>query len=209
MSDHKNIYMALTAAQSGMGKVTKGSVNPAFKSRYADLADVVSVVVPALSEQGIAMYHSMTRDDHGMVMRTTLSHGATDTHIHCDVPLIVDRNNMQGMKSATTYAKRIGLESLTGIAPDADDDGNDAARNPPKPEAPKSIGADQFREIQGLIETTNTDEAKFCQFLKVTELHEMNAKQAADAIAMLKKKQAKMEAEHDAAVRGEQDGTAK
>jgi hypothetical protein len=133
MSEHKNIYMALTAAQSGMGKVTKGSVNPAFKSRYADLADVVSVVVPALSEQGIAMYHSMTRDDHGMVMRTTLSHGATDTHIHCDVPLIVDRNNMQGMKSATTYAKRIGLESLTGIAPDTDDDGNAAAKAAPKP----------------------------------------------------------------------------
>ena len=132
MTEHKNIYTALCTAQANMGKVTKGSINPAFKSRYADLADVVSVVVPALSEQGIAMYHSMIRDDEGMVMRTTLSHGATDTHIHCDVPLIVDRNNMQGMKSATTYAKRIGLESLTGIAPDTDDDGNAAAAAAPK-----------------------------------------------------------------------------
>jgi hypothetical protein len=132
MTEHKNIYTALCAAQANMGKVTKGSINPAFKSRYADLADVVSVVVPALSDQGIAMYHSMIRDDEGMIMRTTLSHGATDTHIHCDVPLIVDRNNMQGMKSATTYAKRIGLESLTGIAPDTDDDGNAAAKAPPK-----------------------------------------------------------------------------
>ena len=132
MTEHKNIYTALCTAQANMGKVTKGSINPAFKSRYADLADVVSVVVPALSEQGIAMYHSMIRDNEGMVMRTTLSHGATDTHIHCDVPLIVDRNNMQGMKSATTYAKRIGLESLTGIAPDTDDDGNAAAAAAPK-----------------------------------------------------------------------------
>ena len=132
MTEHKNIYTALCTAQANMGKVTKGSINPAFKSRYADLADVVSVVVPALSEQGIAMYHSMIRDDEGMVMRTTLSHGATETHIHCDVPLIVDRNNMQGMKSATTYAKRIGLESLTGIAPDTDDDGNAAAAAAPK-----------------------------------------------------------------------------
>lgn len=132
MTEHKNIYTALCTAQANMGKVTKGSINPAFKSRYADLADVVSVVVPALSEQGIAMYHSMIRDDEGMVMRTTLSHGATNTHIHCDVPLIVDRNNMQGMKSATTYAKRIGLESLTGIAPDTDDDGNAAAAAAPK-----------------------------------------------------------------------------
>ena len=131
MTEHKNIYTALCTAQANMGKVAKGSINPAFKSRYANLADVVSVVVPALSEQGIAMYHSMMRDDDGRVMRTTLSHGATETHIHCDVPLIVDRNNMQGMKSATTYAKRIGIESLTGIAPE-DDDGNAAAAAAPK-----------------------------------------------------------------------------
>lgn len=143
MTDHKNIYMALCAAQMNMGRVTKGSINPAYRSRYADLADVVSVVVPALSEQGVAMYHSMVRDDEGMVMRTTLSHGSTDTHIHCDVPLIVDKNNMQGMKSATTYAKRIGLESLTGIAPDTDDDGNAAAKAAPK-QQPKPLVEDEI-----------------------------------------------------------------
>jgi hypothetical protein len=51
--------------------------------------------------------------------------------IQCDVPLIVNKQDMQGYKSATTYAKRIGLESLTGVAP-ADDDGNDAARAAPR-----------------------------------------------------------------------------
>ena len=147
MTEHKNIYSALCAAQANMGKVTKVSVNPAFKSRYADLADVVSVAVPALSEQGISMYHSMTRDDHGMVMRTTLSHGASDTHLHCDVPLIINKNDMQGMKSATTYAKRIGLESLTGIAPD-DDDGNAAAKAAPPAQAKPSVDDETawFRE---------------------------------------------------------------
>lgn len=127
---HPNVFVALAAAQAGMGTVVKGAVNPAFKSRYADLADVVAVVVPALSAQGIAMFHSMARDDHGLMMRTTLYHGATDTRIDCDVPLIVSKNDMQGMKSATTYAKRIGLESLTGIAPE-DDDGNAAAKAAP------------------------------------------------------------------------------
>lgn len=190
MTEHKNIYTALCAAQANMGKVTKGSINPAFKSRYADLADVVSVVVPALSEQGIAMYHSMIRDDEGMVMRTTLSHGATDTHIHCDVPLIVDRNNMQGMKSATTYAKRIGLESLTGIAPDTDDDGNAAAKAPPAPrqQAPAKISADQFQQINDLIERTSSDEAKLCAYFKVADLHNLTAPQAEQTIAMLTKK---------------------
>jgi hypothetical protein len=161
MTEHKNIYMALCAAQANMGKVTKGSVNPAFKSRYADLADVVSVAVPALTEQGIAMYHSVIRDEHGTAMRTTLSHGATDTHIHCDVPMIVDKQNMQGMKSATTYAKRIGLESVTGIAAE-DDDGNAAAKAPPKAEpkpAPINTEASQ-KACEYLAEADSLDDLK-------------------------------------------------
>lgn len=146
MTDHKNIYAALAAAQAGMGTAVKSAVNPAFKSKYADLADVVAVVVPALSAQGIAMFHSMARDDHGLIMRTTLAHGATDTQIHCDVPLIVDRNNMQGMKSATTYAKRIGVESLTGIAPE-DDDGNAAAQAAPVVDRAAKPKADPAKAI--------------------------------------------------------------
>lgn len=156
MTEHKNIYAALAAAQSGMGAVVKGSVNPAFKSKYADLSDVIAVVVPALTAQGIAIYHAMERDEHGLTMRTTLAHGASETFLHCDVPLIVDRNNMQGMKSATTYAKRIGVESLTGIAPQDDDDGNAAAKAPPNDPKPAvtptaiSSGVDYINEAESL-----------------------------------------------------------
>ena len=187
MSDHKNIYAALCAAQANMGRVTKGSVNPAFKSRYADLADVVSVAVPALSEQGIALHHSMIRDEYGMTMRTTLTHGATETQIHCDVPLIVAKNDMQGMKSATTYAKRIGLESLTGIAPE-DDDGNAAAKAPPKDEPKKPMSVEQFDEITALIEQTEANEDKLCAYMKVQALHDLDAAGAEHVLALLRKK---------------------
>jgi len=130
MTDHANIYMALSAAQAEMGKVVKGANNPHFKSKYADLADVMQVALPALNAHGIAAWHCIVAIDSGNVMRTNLSHGKSDTHIACDVPLLVQKNDMQGMKSATTYAKRIGIESLTGIAPE-DDDGNDAAKAAP------------------------------------------------------------------------------
>lgn len=131
MTEHKNIYMALAAAQAEMGSVKKGSVNPAFKSKYADLADVVAAVSPALNAQGIAFYATAVVLDGERYMRTVFAHGASDTQIHCDVPLIVTKNDMQGFKSATTYAKRIGLESLSGVAPE-DDDGNAAARAAPR-----------------------------------------------------------------------------
>lgn len=192
MSEHKNIYMALCAAQAGMGKVVKGATNPAFKSKYADLADVVSVAMPALTEQGIAMFHMMVRDEQGAVMRTMLVHGASETSVSCDVPLIINKNDMQGMKSATTYAKRIGLESLTGIAPE-DDDGNAAAKAAPKAETIRLIGAEQFQQINDLIFATETDEVKFCAYWKVKTLEDLTDKQAIDAIAMLKKKAAQAE----------------
>lgn len=135
MTEHKSIFAALVAAQSEFGKVTKGSINPAFRSKYADLSDVAGVVIPTLSQHGVAVIHYLVGDDLGR-MRTEFIHAASDTRVACDVPLLVQQNNMQGMKSATTYAKRIGLESLSGIAPE-DDDGNDAAKAPPKKETPK------------------------------------------------------------------------
>ena len=192
MTENKNIYTALAAAQAGMGTVVKGAVNPAFKSKYADLADVVAVVVPALSAQGIAMFHSMARDDHGLIMRTTLAHGATDTQIHCDVPLIVDRNNMQGMKSATTYAKRIGVESLTGIAPE-DDDGNAAAKAAPhgdvvEPARRAQINAEQFIAMSAELDRTGSDETKLAAWLGAKSLEELNVDQWERAMAAMKKK---------------------
>jgi len=198
MTTHKNIYIALSAAQTEMGPVVKGAVNPHFRSKYADLADVMQVALPALNKHGIAAWHSIVAADGASHMRTTLSHGETDTHISCDVPLIVGKNDMQGMKSATTYAKRIGMESLTGIAPE-DDDGNAAAKAAPKNEPPKPISAEQYQSISDLIFDTETDEAKFCQFMKVEDLHQLNAAQAKDAIAMLNKKKAKMEADNGTA----------
>lgn len=125
MTEHKNIYVALAAAQAAMGPVTKGSANPHFKSKYADLADVMRVAIPALTKNGICIWQRTEISEIGSAMVTTLTHGDSETSISCSVPLIVSKNDMQGMKSATTYAKRIGVESLCGIAPE-DDDGNAA-----------------------------------------------------------------------------------
>lgn len=126
---HKNVFVALAAAQSEMGPLIKGSTNPAFKSKYADLADLTAAVREPLTRNGLTYFHQMICGDRDL-MRTALVHGESETRIECDVPLIVAKNDMQGMKSATTYAKRIGLESVTGVAPE-DDDGNAAAKAAP------------------------------------------------------------------------------
>lgn len=138
-STHKNVYVALAAAQAQMGPLVKGSENPHFKSRYADLADLVMAVRGPLNGNGLTFFHQIIRDEIAQDMRTVIMHGESETSIHCDVPLIVDKQNMQGMKSATTYAKRIGLESVTGVAPE-DDDGNAASQAQTKNPMGAAIG---------------------------------------------------------------------
>ena len=171
MKDHKTVYHALIASQQEFGQVRKGSVNPAFKSKYADLADVASVVIPTLSDNGVAVLHYPVMVGETRCMRTEFYHADSGTKVWADVELIVDKDNMQGMKSATTYAKRIGLESLSGIAPE-DDDGNAAAKYPPKSqyaqppkpaaqEAPKLTEEEFKAKRQGYLDrlATLTDEA--------------------------------------------------
>lgn len=129
MTDHKNVYAALAAAQAEMGKALKDSSNPAFKSKYADLASVMDACMPALGKHGIAVFQPTFDDDTGRYVKTVFAHVSGEI-IECRVPLIVNKNDMQGYGSAVTYARRYGLMGMAGIAPE-DDDGNAAAKSPP------------------------------------------------------------------------------
>ena len=194
----KNIALALASAQTNLGKALKQANNPHFRSKYADLGSVMDACLPALNEAGIALIQPTGEDEHGRFVETTLIHGESGETLSCRVPLIVGKNDMQGYGSAVTYARRYGLMAMAGIAPE-DDDGNAAAKAAPKNEPPKPISAEQYQTISDLIFDTETDEAKFCQFMKVEDLHQLNATQAKDAIAMLNKKKTKLEADNGTA----------
>lgn len=130
MTDHKNIYAALAAAQMQMGRAVKDSQNPAFRSKYADLASVMDACMAALNGNGIAVFQPTVDEDGHRYVKTILAHVSGET-LECRVPLIVQKNDMQGFGSAVTYARRYGLMGMAGIAAD-DDDGNAAAKAAPK-----------------------------------------------------------------------------
>jgi hypothetical protein len=118
-----------------MGKALKQSNNPHFRSKYADLGNVMDACLPALNDNGIAVYQPAGCDDRGEYIATVLIHESGQT-LECRVPLIVNKNDMQGYGSAVTYARRYGLMAMAGIAPE-DDDGNLAAAAPPAPRQQK------------------------------------------------------------------------
>lgn len=125
-----SIAAALSKAQAEMGKALKQTVNPHFRSKYADLGNVMDACLPALNAHGIAVIQPVVMTEHGNAVRTTLIHESGEM-LHCDVPLMVQKNDMQGLGSAITYARRYGLMAMAGIAPE-DDDGNAATRAAPK-----------------------------------------------------------------------------
>lgn len=160
----KGIATALAKAQANMGKALKQANNPHFRSKYADLGNVMDACLPALNEAGIALIQPTGEDEHGRYVETILIHGESGESLTCRVPLIVAKNDMQGYGSAVTYARRYGLMAMAGIAPE-DDDGNAAAKSPPKQEQrqqkPQETDAEAIeRAKEYLSEADSLDDLK-------------------------------------------------
>ena len=170
----KSIAAALASAQANMGKALKSAVNPHFKVKYADLSSVMDACLPSLNEAGIAVIQPTTDEGGDMFVETILIHGESGESLKCRVPLIVSKKDMQGYGSAVTYARRYGLMSMAGIAPD-DDDGNAAAKSTPasnqRQEKPRPITAEQFQALKAKAELAGTSEQKIADAYKVESLH--------------------------------------
>lgn len=145
MTETISIAMALCKAQASMGKAVKQSENPHLRSKYADLASVMDACMAALNAEGIAVIQPTGEDESGKrYVETVFIHGPTGEKLSCRVPLIVSKNDMQGFGSAVTYARRYGLMTMAGIAPE-DDDGQAAAQAAPK-SAPQGEAIAHARE---------------------------------------------------------------
>lgn len=147
------IYRALAAAQTEMGPALKDSTNPAFKSKYADLASVMAACMPALNKHGIAVIQPICDEEGKRYVKTILAHESGD-QLECRVELILAKNDMQGYGSAVTYARRYGLMSMAGIAPE-DDDGNAAAKAAPVIDSKPAPLGDAWRD--GVLDSLPPD----------------------------------------------------
>ena len=156
----KSIATALAKAQAEMGKALKQSNNPHFKSKYADLGNVMDACLPSLNAVGIAVIQPTGEDEHGRFVETVLIHGESGERLSCRVPLIVAKNDMQGYGSAVTYGRRYGLMAMAGIAPE-DDDGNAAAKAPPRQDQRQEPKSDAIQQaVEYLSGADSLDDLK-------------------------------------------------
>jgi hypothetical protein len=119
---------ALVKAQRSMGSAHKGAANPFYKSRYADLAEIIETCKDALNDNGIAFLQPIATGEKGVVVTTWLLHESGE-YIASEIEFPVSKLDSQAYGSAVSYARRYSLMSLLSIpcSSDEDDDGNAAS----------------------------------------------------------------------------------
>lgn len=117
---------ALAKAQGEIGSAAKKSENPHFHSKYADLASVVEAIREPFATNGLAYQQPYRNVGDQLSIVTRVIHASGQWIEDDGVPLLLSKQDMQGIGSASTYARRYGLMAAAGVAPAEDDDGNAA-----------------------------------------------------------------------------------
>lgn len=152
---------ALAKAQGAMAKASKDRVNPHYRSSYATLASVWDACRDPLSANGLAVVQLVAAADKASVtVETRLLHEGGES-VSSSLTMPVAQATAQGVGSAITYARRYALAALVGVAPDDDDDGNEASRAPtraptPPPSPVKQRRADAEQVERVLLEAAAT-----------------------------------------------------
>lgn len=114
---------ALIKARQEYPRLIRNGINPAFKSSYATLDDVISCVMPVLTKHGLNIATANWFVEGKPCVVTTVSH--KEGGFRQSVFPIADPNP-QKIGGCMTYAQRYQICSLLGLQAEDDDDGNTA-----------------------------------------------------------------------------------
>lgn len=130
------LFSAISKAQSEFKSLPFNRVNPHFKSKYADLTATLDMARGPLTKHGLCLIQSVSFNDNGYFVTTQICH-SSGQWISESLKLLVQKQDMQGLGSAITYAKRYQAQAMLGLSGDDDDDAN-AASSPPPPQPKKT-----------------------------------------------------------------------
>ena len=117
------IAKALALVQSEVKGAQVNAKNPFFKSKYADLYEVINSCKDILSKHEIAFVQSNRFREGIFLIVTKLVHSSGEW-FSSEIAMPIPKNaTPQQIGSLQTYGRRYGLSSLVGIA-QFDDDGS-------------------------------------------------------------------------------------
>lgn len=145
--DVVELFKALTAFQTTCEGPKKGSWNGHFKSKYADLADVIQAVKPVMVANGLSLVQSPYDGDNGRVGVVTQLNHVSGQWARGMYSMPVTKNDPQAVGTGISYARRYALLAILGLAAE-DDDGNAASEKPTQsPVVPREVASEQ-RSLQ-------------------------------------------------------------
>lgn len=126
----ENLGKALSLAQAQMLGAKKDSINPHFRSKYADLESVWEGCRDALTSNGLSVVQMPGFEEGMCVLYTQLIHSSGEwIRSRSAAPIL--KQEPQAVGSALTYLRRYALAAVVGVCPE-DDDGNAASSQPEK-----------------------------------------------------------------------------
>lgn len=169
-----SLNIALVAALGEIGGAAKDKVNPAFKSKYADLESVIDAIKPVLARHSLAFRQATQPSEDGVIVETIVVHAEGERSMGTlFVP--ANKKDAQGHGSALTYARRYSLMTAFGV-PAEDDDGNAAAQSAPRADpVPAKITDAQRATIQTTADAAKVPVPAITKRYGVTSLPELPA----------------------------------
>ena len=146
MTDHSEaldqLATALAKAQSQVKSAVRDSLNPFFKSKYADLASIWDACRDALTSNGLSIAQFPGPYENGTASLTTILLHSSGQWISekASAPVAGKGNavpDAQGVGSAISYLKRYAIAAVAGVVTE-DDDGNAATGKPSLVKSPST-----------------------------------------------------------------------
>ncbi|HUV46275.1 MAG TPA: ERF family protein [Dehalococcoidia bacterium] len=122
----KELAIALNKAQATLQVAKKGSENPFFHSKYADLLSIWDACREALTSNGLSIAQIADTDLEGKAVLETILMHTSGEWIMGRLPLSTTKTDPQGQGSAITYARRYSLSAIIGLCTEPDDDAEGA-----------------------------------------------------------------------------------
>ena len=135
--ENKTARQDLVAFLNAIGNVAADRVNPAFKSKYASLSEILDTVKAVAREHNLAVHQSLSSAEGQVRVTTTFLHDSGETHDSGTLSFIAP-GDAQKLGSAITYLRRQSLQTACGISTDIDDDGAKASNPASRPSPARS-----------------------------------------------------------------------
>src|SRR3990167_2197762 len=138
------IATALSKAQGEFENVLKNNTakirtksGSEYSYSYADLADLLNVIRPALARNNLSIVQGSNVVDGKIIINSILAHSSGQWFENDLCLPIVDTSNnqIQAIGSSITYGRRYEIGSMLGIASEKDDDANVPVAHKPAPAA--------------------------------------------------------------------------